>query len=530
MRFLQRPSDHQDQLPKESDPAHTAKQGRKMHENEEISAYFAKVEPQVTATAHAPWVQELSDHRPLQRTARRASRKDAVEPPVDLPEKPFLGFGSRGAAGDSNATAPTNTANFTWSESAVLPRNSKECNYSSGPFPLEVEATQVDGRNRTTVHPSREGPLLHHCVIDGHPNAAELKVENAARESSHKVNGPAVVEVYHTIERPIRRYDQSRVPVNEESQHVTQRIQHLSPRAVRPMEDQQQSFNTSDILDIRQPPSKDHGRIPMIERSTHNSPTVDDKENCDPESLSPMSKLLQNAQRAVTEVTSANVKSAGQDRLSSTTRSNHAQARHLRFLSHDDPDVSAISHAQHKRSALPQRRLQTASTIRTSQRPAPIESARRRAAKTLSRSIFAGDTPQRDRAVDDEMLDNQPDEPPSGWTSHRDYASTGRVEDMVHGPPNSRAPGLYQAQAEHMSIARSTTPRRTHSFALVTDAMRSQLSGFGDLARTPSLRRLSIDREFGDEQQREPVEFGYPSGNAAANDEFAGFWKPHRLY
>ncbi|KAH9840496.1 hypothetical protein Tdes44962_MAKER01696 [Teratosphaeria destructans] len=531
MRFLQRPSDHQDEMPKESDSAHTAKQGRKRHGNEEISAYFAEAEPQVTATANAPRVQELRDDRVLQPTVRQASRKDAVEPPVDLPEKPFLGYGSRSAARDSSATAPTNNSDLSWSESAGLPPNQKERKYSSGRLPVVVEETQANhGRNRAIVHRSREGLPLHDCTIDGHSNAAELTAENAACVPSRRANGPAVVEVYHTIERTPSWHDRSRDLVNDKSQHATQRTQHLASNAVRSKGDQQQSFNTSDILEIRQPPSTRQGRTPLVEWSPYNSSTVDDKENRDPESLSLTSKLLQKVQRAVIEDTSANVKSAAQNRLSRTTRSTRAQAHHLRLPSPDDPDVSAGSHAQQERSALPQRGLQTGSTVKTSRRPAPIESAHSRAANSLHSSIFAVDSLQRGRPVDEEKQDDQPDEPPIEWTSHRAHASTRHLEALVSGPPSSRAPGLYQTQAEHTCIARPTTPRRSNSFALDTNATRSQLFGFGDLARTPSIRGLSVDRELGDEQQHEPLEFGHLSGKAAANDEFAGFWKPHRLY
>ncbi|KAI7464192.1 hypothetical protein KC351_g15568 [Hortaea werneckii] len=122
MRFLQKPKDHQDAVSGNQAAKGPTKKDRKHAQDEEISAYFA-------AQRRDP---DGKQHDPSRIGSRQRRRKDspiqgrqASPPPVELPEKPFLGFGSKGTQQDCSGKHDQSTSHYSWSESAA-PARAKE--------------------------------------------------------------------------------------------------------------------------------------------------------------------------------------------------------------------------------------------------------------------------------------------------------------------------------------------------------------------------------------------------------------------
>ncbi|KAK4550120.1 hypothetical protein LTR36_003087 [Oleoguttula mirabilis] len=121
MRFLQKPKDHQDEQPKDSNAHHTAKKDRKTQHEEEISAYFttqrfaARPDPEDDRRRQIATAAPPQAHR--SHSQPREAEAQVTDLPVELPEKPFLGFGSKGAHLDSKDLHRTSNSYYTWSES-----------------------------------------------------------------------------------------------------------------------------------------------------------------------------------------------------------------------------------------------------------------------------------------------------------------------------------------------------------------------------------------------------------------------------
>lgn len=128
MKFLQRPHEHQDEVPIDDPTSKQSKKSKQQLREEEISAYFVKKPP---AKSAATGRREAKDGRQTdaanyavkhsldQRRSSPSEREaNIASGSIDLPQRPFLGFGSKGPSHESNTHDPTSY--LTWSESAPV--------------------------------------------------------------------------------------------------------------------------------------------------------------------------------------------------------------------------------------------------------------------------------------------------------------------------------------------------------------------------------------------------------------------------
>ncbi|KAK5131424.1 hypothetical protein LTR08_000960 [Meristemomyces frigidus] len=541
MRFLQRPKDHQDELPNDGDARPTTKNDRKKEHEEDISAYFAAQNLTAQQDNEGRAVQGAQSARlPTHQTrpqSRRAEERVA-DPPVDLPDKPFLGFGSRGVHLESKDTQIASNSNYTWSDSAA-PQT-------------KVTAVQ-DGINRAAIQrePLLSSPKRKRRFKDDHPAdqiiferhtpGLDNVVEGGNWLQSRRTRGPALVEVYqppavpaHVMHRRRRSVTKTtlqslpRLPSSEPPDHVPKRADGIDRRQ------RSVSYRTSDILDVhdqlrsktrvRQHRHQDQHEDQHEDRHVYQhvdqhvgSPALHEKENRDPDSSTPTSKLLRRAQQAVEHPRSpaAPVRShIPEDTL--PTPIGHS-------FSHEDHEQSTAPKARTPRDVGPkaglrERRLESASGLRHRQAPipAPPLEAQWRRRVPQPPQIHHHHAIHPVVYEEDEMLDNQHDLAAYGIEDPPVYATARQAEKLVHELRSDRTSGLHEAQqSEHV----------------FSESLRSRLSvsnlSAGYLpATTPPIRGMSTERDFRSEQSAIVAE----SVVIGALDEFAGFWKPHVLY
>ncbi|KAI7297273.1 hypothetical protein KC315_g18533, partial [Hortaea werneckii] len=147
MRFLQKPKDHQDVVSGNQAARGPAKKDRKHAQDEEISAYFA-------AHQHDPDGKQHDPSRVGNKRGRRNSSptrtQQPSQPPVELPEKPFLGFGSKGTQQDRRRKRDQSTSYYSWSESAAPPRAEK----GNAPISNAAFATGKSEEAESATHPN----------------------------------------------------------------------------------------------------------------------------------------------------------------------------------------------------------------------------------------------------------------------------------------------------------------------------------------------------------------------------------------
>ncbi|KAK3675760.1 hypothetical protein LTR78_004401 [Recurvomyces mirabilis] len=154
MRFLQKPKDHQDKTPARPDNEAATKKDRQQRREEEISAYFTVGRD---AAQHDHPRQRNSRDPPCKEKGHRLHQRSAARPPpVDLPEKPFLGFGSKGQ--HATTQEPTTNSNCTWSDSqtpkpkSIPPRAKKRV---SEPKPTRRSTEPIEACTREKRVPRR---------------------------------------------------------------------------------------------------------------------------------------------------------------------------------------------------------------------------------------------------------------------------------------------------------------------------------------------------------------------------------------
>ncbi|KAI7692079.1 hypothetical protein KC322_g11031, partial [Hortaea werneckii] len=124
MRFLQKPKDHQDAMSGSQAAKGPTKKDRKHAQDEEISAYFAAQRRDPDGKQDDP--SRIGSRQDRRRDSPIRARQ-ASPPPVELPEKPFLGFGSKGTQQDRSRKHDHGTSYYSWSESAA-PAGAEEGN------------------------------------------------------------------------------------------------------------------------------------------------------------------------------------------------------------------------------------------------------------------------------------------------------------------------------------------------------------------------------------------------------------------
>ncbi|KAK1821108.1 hypothetical protein LTR12_004500 [Friedmanniomyces endolithicus] len=508
LRFLRKPEDHHDEAQTGITRA-SGKKGTQRQREEEISAYFARNKDVLADHAETGHEPEATPG-----VQQRRSRTAQIKPAIELPEKPFLGFGSKGQHVNSKQTGPTTC--YSWSESvASEPRTSRH---------QRPRAADTDNSRRMHLVPRDAGSADgSHEVIGAFRQAATLNqhmdpITSPRRGKwvrSQRVPGPAV-EVFkppdehsHESERRIAtRATLQSLPHSEPSDPPLPAV-----RAQRRRHSPQSpEFHTSDILLVRQ-----EAEPAAAVDNGHSHDTLDtvdqirlgEKENRDPETSTPTSGLLRQAQQAVSMHKSDY--HAG-PRVMRQRHEVRTGVRHIPYPrgAHSGHRQQPTNPESHHR--LRDRQLRSASSLWQLNAPPAV----RHGVESPSRSlavplVHPRHTVHAVLAEEDDMLDQDQDVP---YERHYVYAHPQQAEALATNLSINQRPGLYEAQDHEEDVLYDEIPSRASSGLLA--------------ARTSSSHDVSIGHDF-----RSDRSTGLEGGGGydlAADGEFAGFWKPNRLY
>ncbi|KAI7280696.1 hypothetical protein KC345_g4612 [Hortaea werneckii] len=174
MRFLQKSKDHQGVVSGNQAAKGPTKKDRKHAQDEEISAYFAAQRRDPDGKQDDP--SRIGGRQDRRKVSPIRARQES-QPPVDLPEKPLLGFGSKGTQQDCSRKDDHGTSYYSWSESAA-PAGAKE-----GSAPI-LNAAFVTEKSRETEQPDT---LMTKSIFDsliGLAAVGEDDKENKQPDSS----------------------------------------------------------------------------------------------------------------------------------------------------------------------------------------------------------------------------------------------------------------------------------------------------------------------------------------------------------
>ncbi|KAK0947681.1 hypothetical protein LTR29_000938 [Friedmanniomyces endolithicus] len=506
LRFLRKPEDHQDEAQTRVNPA-TGKKDSQRQREEEISAYFAQdrdVLADKAGTGH--------ESKSTSFVQRQHPRTAQVESAIAFPEKPFLGFGSKGQHVNSKQTGPTTC--YSWSDS-IAPE--PIANRHQRPRAADIDdgrriqaprdAGSADGSDKFVGDFRHAATLEQHTKYIASPKRGIWVRSQKAPGPAFEVFKPPDEQIHRSGRRKVTRASLQSLPhsvPSEPSLPATRTQRRLrSPRSPE--------FHTSDILLIHQ-----EAKPAAVVDNDHSHDTLDtidqirlrERENRNPETSTPTSRLLRQAQQAVSMHKSdcrAEAKAMRQGHeVSIGVRD---MPRPLR--AHSGICQGPADPRSHRR--LPGRQLQSASSLRSpSALPGVPEYF---SPPSRSHAVPSAHTRLTERAVldeGDEMLDQSqagPHETPY-W-----YADAQQVEAPTTHVSIRQRPGLYEAQddLEEMLLEEGTSHVQSDSLA----------------ARTPSIHNVPIGQQYRTDRYTGPEGGGY---DLAADGEFPGFWKPNRLY
>ncbi|KAI7363803.1 hypothetical protein KC354_g6204 [Hortaea werneckii] len=511
MRFLQKPKDHQDVVSGNQAARGPAKKDRKHAQDEEISAYFA-------AHQHDPDGKQHDPSRVGNKRGRRNSSptrtQQPSQPPVELPEKPFLGFGSKGTQQDRRRKRDQSTSYYSWSESAAPPRAEKgnapisNAAFATGKSEEAESATSRreiangDGaseksvaqdesfdspRKRGSLHQSQLKKISTLLETDVAPPSARLK-DDEARRSATKTTCQSLPHQMPEIR----------------SQG--------SPRSRGGM-----SCHTSDILRVRHPNT-------VMTKSIFDSLIglaavgEDDKENKQLISSSPTGKLLKRARDALSQPTAEPIK-VGQGRDSANAGVNVEDMQDSSGLApkYRPIDFGGLHLAERRPQSS---RRDDAASGQRGQRDQRLSQGQR---------IWHGPPRQQNRVLDHltaqpsygiqnmssdaEMLDIGNDNFPLELDDRDFYADAENNDEIGQHWQYEHSTDLLEMREQSAVPASRLSGKQTHP----------------DAGRTRAIRGLSIELENG--TAHPPILGGTAgSGSVEIDGGLAGFWKPNRLY
>lgn len=288
MRFLQKPSEHQDEV-SQGLGHHKSRGTDKPNQPEEISAYFnAKT---ATNKEHDGQLDFRQRQAEIQ-FPRHESRVEADNPEslVELPKKPFLGFGSRGVEPMDDTGPNDDGSYFSWSESlrqAARPHPDQACDASTGHAVHTKPKLRQDSTGRA-----------HNC---SDAFSVELNLKRKLETLDQNVlpgrGGVAArVEVFKPP-KPTSRHERYFTPALQTTSQSLPRYPSSPPRISKyrdsgaiPRSEEDRDYHTSDILRIEALPAKLTGVHPLTDQH--------DKENQDPASSLSIDKAIRQAKIA----------------------------------------------------------------------------------------------------------------------------------------------------------------------------------------------------------------------------------------
>ncbi|KAK5113104.1 hypothetical protein LTR62_003683 [Meristemomyces frigidus] len=469
MRFLQRPKEHQDDYPQ--DDRISGKKDRQHLREAEISAYFALDHTATQCARPDPEARRQGSERKL-----RTSPHGSIPIPLELSDKPFLGFGSKGRHATQE---PTTKSHYTWSESRASARDDVKVTGTKQNVPPHLDITPMTEGGRGPSRPTRE----------------KRRRPSGAVEPSIRKSMPS--------EPPVL--------VSSEKSDYTR---HSS------------AFHTSDILNIYCGP---------ITKSVG-------KENNDPTTSTPTSKLLERAFQAVSQpyakkqVLTPDPRQGLRESISNVrpAEANNPRRRHpvvAAFEMHDEMLDDPRPFEPARPPALRQDRAPQPMQVRPVRWHINTEppNAKDVRADALKRTRLMEECPTSHGSArpfrhgngklavhDQDFFNNVDPTTFSGLPAHI-YANAQQAEALAHNPTPSHIFDVEQEQAHGTGEAHGEDGPMSHESWFLPDAQMSA--------------EYIADDEQEEERGMESTGIGPIEGDVQDHDDrLAGFWKPNKLY
>ena len=518
MRFLQRPTEHQDESGRQ-DGLHTGRERDiRPDQREEISAYFnakAAIGSEQHGKHDGRGQQATSKGLPHQ--SEPSKEADQARSLVVLPEKPFLGFGSRGARQKSNAGSVNDTSYYTWSRSLQQPPTAhlEQAHEARTGSVSHVEPRPQFRRLRHTYNAQRGGSAkAAKAAYELMTEAKDRNIEHRAWIRTGRGGSVADVEVYQPPDAAVQR-DRHHTPALHTTSQSLSRYPSSPPRvskhrsSVMPGSEQHGNYRTSDILRIRTVPV----RTDDAQARPHTFYDDHDKENQDPASSLSIDKAIRQANVAAT---TQHFFASFAGPSPKPDIGNLSDIRRMPSIK-DLPRIRQLNRAGQTRSYETQSDYPRSRVPTHAQWPPPdshfkISNAERQhweSAATETAASGAQQANYHQRPIflpkEDPLLDDFTNMHPADNLNNntlKDWHGSSVVVDRHFTPHSS----MYEAQV-HSTNHRPTTS----AFSRV------------DTTRSERIRRLSVENDLYsdrfDVRQISPIDAG-----------LAGFWKPNVLY
>ncbi|KAK3719063.1 hypothetical protein LTR37_004627 [Vermiconidia calcicola] len=526
MRFLKRPKEHQDEAEDGEAPRQSKKKQRHRAKEGEISAYFNAKQP-----ANAEPTESMNRRSRAERDEteqpqddRRRKRKQGPPAVVELPDKPFLGFGSKGARHESLNSQIDRTSYYSWSESA------RQVSQSPRERPLAApacDAGQLTAKRPLSVQRRSTGTRDSKRMANVDGLTSEKQRDNTTQSQwvqTRRTRGPALVEMSkppavtsgYKHKNGRDQTSRTRTTVQSLPRHPDDEIGVSGTKSKVARDDLRppDSYHTSDILKIH---DEHQVRVdPLASKHQHHSHDEgNNKENADSDSSFSLDKVLGDIQRAVSKPTAVPEPRAKPRQAEREIYADHGERVTNETTSIRPPSARHVQswdehHAQLEQSARGPTRpyhqpyhpqAEKEAQVRTPQ-PGKVTGSVRGEAHQPQQPYFT--------YGDEEMLDNNPEYDNAPLAQDYVYANDRQVEDLAYGvasiPQSGSGSGIFEVQAER-------SERGEYLWSTVKS----------DARQMSPVRGLSIGREFRSEQSA--IVRDHP-----VDDDLVGFWKPNKLY
>lgn len=516
MKFLQRPTEHQDEPAEAEVPRHASKDDRKRTHDEEISAYF--ITNKVADAEHSEVANKRQKKTEVNERGQSYRQRDETgrkTSPVELPEKPFLGFGSEDAQPESKRTHHESSGYYSWSESA--PGHSLPARKPSGAPPKQQATHQMSQRRRQDA----DGLSNAHDCQEDHGKDRDSDVGEWIQ--TRRTRGPALVEIYQPPAAHKRRERKNDTSVTRTTMQSLPRHHSPKDRGHRDGADEsvrserlRSSYRTSDILNIHElRQSLVEQMIAKHHQRRQEDRVATDKENEDPNSS--IDQLLKQAHEAVAKHTSP---PQGPERPKKRLREEGLDMGKFQLPLVMEQDIFGsrrvpLDQLHGRKQAPPSNgEIERRKHVSAGRHPLPskVESRLRMSGPAMypqgghGQALGVRERLTMPRNDEEEMLEYDPGIENPLFADNHVYASGRQAEDLLFRATSVSRSGIFEAQVERLE---GDSSQRY--------LMRESLS-----TNTQSTHRLSIGREIPSEQLGGP--------QSEMGDEFAGFWKPNKLY
>ena len=518
MRFLQKPTEHQHEVRgvDESRKSKTKEPAR--NQGQEISAYFNAKTSIVPEARYEERVRQAPMETGKDRLSRgrRAKEADLSKPLVELPEKPFLGFGSKGVQPLSATGHDDSTSYYTWSESAqrrLSPH--REHQVTAPTYNTGQVLAQNPPANRRQVSGKHDRNPSKDCGTTVGKYAADIK--HGQWIPTGRARGPAAIEVYQPPHPSKRVGSRSTSVTKTTSQSLPKHPSSPTLFNKRTVEKsvtkarESTSYHTSDILNV-------HGQSMNYVHTSYpphvSEQITQDKENHEPQSSLSIDKVIRRA-RAAAQTPHVHpqpppplpVKEIEINRLPNIRRM---------------PSINDLSRQNQLNNAPPPRRLGTMNSPRSNQArwlPAtlhrPLSKAERQhweraAVEALAYTAPRLDVAQQPKYVNenDERLDDIADDEVLRSVNDNELEYRNHEADALYHQHFRPRSSIFEAQL-HATADHFPGPPSWYE---------SQVG-----SRSGPIRGISIENEVYGERSRDQQD-------SPVDDGLAGFWKPNILY